>query len=554
MFKVIALFFLSSALGVVLQNDMNSSGISFVTSFGGYKSPNSLNNKLMLVFIPSGDEEVYVSIRYFSLQIDEEVVTNITIPKGGTAQTANLNYDYVVADDAFEEAMDDLVAIPDPRIYITSTLPIKVIAKNVNENLQLEHNGIGDAYLVPQISMINGNEFVIRVPKANLNQVQLITIMTMEEKMANGYIQSFENGVANDKKYFTISNILGKKQAVYIGGDGKEDKAFYISADAKIFVTVTVTCADLTYYSGKVADVGGDACDMVSYMAIPIDNYNCQSALSETETRIVSSKFTYGVYVAPDMIACDSSLRIETFTNTNPIIGSYDQLQTSKGNYYSFVSSKITNFGIQSTNTFTYMTRFGGIMDQTDATTIKSAFLAYVPEYTQFITGYDKFFTFSDHSYLEVYGTNINSDDFRLDAMVIDDSLIQEVPLNVLNDKYSSYIIKIKIGGSHVFYSPAKYIAYAIGSVDGISTSNYGYLTGFSKTGLSRVTGNDVTPQGNNDPGSVTNNPHEATTIKVATCAPPVTDTPITSTTKGGFVVKASLSVAFISFVFSLIL
>uniref|UniRef100_A0AC35TP57 IgGFc_binding domain-containing protein n=1 Tax=Rhabditophanes sp. KR3021 TaxID=114890 RepID=A0AC35TP57_9BILA len=522
MFKGLGLLLLLSAAVASFPSSHTDAyeGQRFVATFSGYNSPQPRNNILDLIFIPIGGKSVLVTITYFSLKTNNVTQILVNTPQDGSASKQKMSYNDVVTDNL--NFMNALNSVPDSRIMITASDPIKVVSSYLNANIALNKNPVGDAFLVPGVQMA-GNTYVVRMPKALVDQVQLISIVSID-KTATGSIRSYSNGKDNnDKVPFVLKSAPGSDQQTYVGDADGVDRVFYIESNQPIVVTVTVTCADLSFASGKAAGLKGDTCDFVSYVASPIGQYDCASVLSAPETRVITSAYTGSVYDAP-FDSCHNALGVTVVNDANPTNGANDQLLSHVGNAYPLDGVKVTELGVESVNTFTSMARVGVIRDIATKNVINSLFMSYVPETTQYQTGPTKFYTFSDNNILEVYGMNLDATTFQLDNIKMTDDKIEKVKLNLFNNIFSSYIIQIPTQGIHTFSCGGNYIAYAIGSIEGTSTSQYGYLTGYGKTLITTKSTAPVTPEGN---GPITD-------------APP-TPSPLATTTKSGYIVQGSL-------------
>uniref|UniRef100_A0AC35TY47 IgGFc_binding domain-containing protein n=1 Tax=Rhabditophanes sp. KR3021 TaxID=114890 RepID=A0AC35TY47_9BILA len=457
----------------------DTDGTYFITSFNHFRVDNPNDYAIDLTLVPIGTEKLRASVKSWSIK--DRAVKYVTIDVlPNQINSVGLLFSDVVNDQV--QYTGRVATVPEPRVIINSTAPIKVIAKLFNTK-----TGSGDMWMVPDFKMF-ASEYVIRLPVSKDGSAQMISMMTDETTDMKLNVKEFIGGKLQQESDFISYAQYGTTQTSIISAGDDLERTFLVTAPRPIYVVAVSTCIDIFANSGDQTMHTYDKCDYGAFHPLHIINFNCGTTFhGVSDLRMTNTYFSKSIFVSPSKIQCGSQNQtpILKFNDAFPN-GQQLNITTDASTRYDINSVIYTEFGIEADHVITPWARLGGMRKPgNDKNSLSSAFLTGVPETTQYITGLTSFITHTSTGYLEVYGDkNVNAKEFLIDGQSVDKSLINQIPIKFFSGNYSSFIINIPKGGLHTFTSRGNYIAYAVGTfVDG-QDYGFGYITGYNWSNL----------------------------------------------------------------------
>uniref|UniRef100_A0AC35TWU7 IgGFc_binding domain-containing protein n=1 Tax=Rhabditophanes sp. KR3021 TaxID=114890 RepID=A0AC35TWU7_9BILA len=477
-YLLFALPFLLRFLNVHAFQD--SDGTYFVTSFPCYNEHNPGSMDVSLNFANNANQVNKITITYWSVATNSKQIQTIWLDPLAY-KTINLNYMEVVKDNLDISKENTLMA--DPRIIITAVYSIKVISRIFNSV-----NAYGDSEMVPT-SVIANTAYMVQLPKPNPGAVQLIHILGSDYKDVSVSVYHYINGLYHSNYGLKVSQLLGARQNVLsVASDGNKH-AFSIYGDAPFFVVGAVTKVDLLS-TNSIQSTVNSMTDYAYMHFYPSDLYDCTKALNGVgDRRMIDFQYTKSVYVTPPrMNGCANKLPIN-------IVDQYTPNTPSLVSLREYVASNLVlksgyRRGITSAYDYTPWIRFGGLrgIGTNDKEQLYSAFIHYIPETSQYITGDLTFVTFTSNSVLEIYAeSSISKNSFYIDNLLItNDQFTSSFKMGLFNGKYNRFTIKVTNIGFHVLKvtSPGSYIAYVVGENVVGNSGIYGYVAGYNMNRL----------------------------------------------------------------------
>uniref|UniRef100_A0A0N5BKJ8 IgGFc_binding domain-containing protein n=1 Tax=Strongyloides papillosus TaxID=174720 RepID=A0A0N5BKJ8_STREA len=169
---------LSLTLGTIYATS-DTDGTEFVTSFLYKNAPDPQNFEFSLHFLPITNTTTSVTYQYWSI-INSKMVTNTFAAKYKDPNKHIFAYNDVITDGHYGDGQPKNMT--DPRIYITSTAPIKVIARVVNLVTKQ-----GDMYLVPSTSFAS-TKFLFKLPEPVLGREQVVHLLALPNRDVNAQV------------------------------------------------------------------------------------------------------------------------------------------------------------------------------------------------------------------------------------------------------------------------------------------------------------------------------------------------------------------------------
>uniref|UniRef100_A0AAF5CV58 IgGFc-binding protein N-terminal domain-containing protein n=1 Tax=Strongyloides stercoralis TaxID=6248 RepID=A0AAF5CV58_STRER len=452
----------------------DSDGTEFITSFLYKEAKNTSAISLTLYFIPSVQNPSNITIRYYSLLKNQTVISTVT-PNYGTLNSKQFLYNDVISEGHL--SLGVAVNVTDPRIFISSKTPIKVIAKLYNmENSQ------GDMYIVPPITFA-GTTYLIKLPPAVLGKYQLFHILALENQNVNvqlATVNDLMNHTASQN--FTIDGRVGFPQKLISSIFSGKRKSFYIKSSGPILITAAVTGADLNAFMINSTTLNINNYDYAAFMPQPIGLWNGKTMLTTKDRRVTVGEHTVALDVSPSDVIGFNILPIVTYTNINSIKGSPVSIPTQQVTEYKIDNDKVTEFATRSSHAVAVWIRYGS-PGATLNQTLHGMYLHYIPESTQFINGVTQFIALNVGDYFEVYVENYNNNAIMTlngQNIVFNNQIARQ--LDFFNKTYTVFKLSIPQQGINTFNSSLNYIGYVISKVNSNSNTAYGYLTGFNKS------------------------------------------------------------------------
>ncbi|CEF62542.1 Hypothetical protein SRAE_1000081200 [Strongyloides ratti] len=461
-------------------------GSQFVTSFL-YKNPsNSSKIHLSLYFLPKNPGNTTVLISYYSLLKKNLTTLNITATYNEHNQ---LTFDYADVISDGHIASGNVLNVTDPRIYIISLSPIKVLGRVLN--LQ---NDQGDLYLVPPLSFA-GTKYLFQLPPSVVFTNQLVHILAYPGKDANvQVIKTSSNGTVLLNQTVTITGTLGTNQKIIPITFNKESPSIYISSDSSIVVVAAVTCANLNAYSlGNTTS--NMNCDYAAFMPQPIGTWDCSSSLVPDDKRVISGDHTVTIGVSPADTTCGQKFPVLSYTNLNSIIGIPNNLQTKQVSTFTVLHSLVNEYATDSKKASIALTRVGSPHANRNST-LDGIYMHHIPDVTQYYNGTTQFITFTNGDYIEVYVENLQSNDvMTLNGINLIKEMVVSQTIYSFGNTYSVYKLNANRLGVHTFSCTAKYVAYVISKISK-NKAAYGYVAGFGTSQLTStmVSGSTMKP------------------------------------------------------------
>uniref|UniRef100_A0AC35TXP0 IgGFc_binding domain-containing protein n=1 Tax=Rhabditophanes sp. KR3021 TaxID=114890 RepID=A0AC35TXP0_9BILA len=459
----------------------DSDGTYFVTSFPWFSEPNPNNIGITLNFFNNAAQKNIVTISYWFVATKIKETQTVALDANAVGST-NLFFRDVVKD--FLDFSKEHSLIPDPRIIISSQYSIKVISRIFNQA-----TGLGDAEMIPSSAIAQLN-YLVQLPPANPGATQIIHILGSDTTDATVNVYHFIDGTYYQTYILNVKKEFGSYQNVIttFAADPKRRHAFSIYSDKAIYVIGAVSHINLL--STSVTNDPATADSITDYGMMhfyPLHYFDCTYSffLGSEDRRMLTSDYTKSVYVTPPRNnACIDQLPINVFRQVTGNKPSIVHLQN-------FVASTMTltpnnQGGTSSLLSYTPWIRFGGLRGTTADTLdqLFSAFLHYVPETSQFVTGSVNLATFSPNSIIEVYAdSTVTSTSFYLDGLFVDGTMFKSSSkIAFFDGKYNVFTILVKNAGFHVLRvaGTGTYVAYVMGDNVKDLTGSYGYVAGYN--------------------------------------------------------------------------
>uniref|UniRef100_A0A0N4ZQ11 IgGFc_binding domain-containing protein n=1 Tax=Parastrongyloides trichosuri TaxID=131310 RepID=A0A0N4ZQ11_PARTI len=453
----------------------DSDGTSFITSFLYKDALIPSNFSLSLYFLPRDNVPTTVSISYYSLK--NKAINNLTLVAIYN-QINQQTFDYNDVISEFHPSSGHAWNVTDPRIFIQSTAPIKVIARLYNTV-----NNQGDMYIVPPTTFA-GTKYLVKLPQTAVGKLQLLHILAVEnQNVFVNVITTTPGANATFNQSFYINGALGQPQrliSVLFTGPGK---SFYITSTYPILITAAVNGADLNAYS-STNTTSTNNYDYAAFIPQPIGEWNCKTMLTPKDRRVTVADHTVALDVAPSDVACWDKLPILTYTNQNIINGTSITIPVQQVTEFPIDHLSINEFATTSSHAVAIWTRIGS-PKASNSGTLNGMYIHYIPETTQFYNGSTQFIALNGGDYLEVYIENLQgSDTITLNGIPIFESISTTQTLDFFNKTYIVYKLNAPLPGVYTFNCSANYIAYLISKSNNQTNTAYGYLTGFNKSKL----------------------------------------------------------------------
>uniref|UniRef100_A0A0N4ZQ17 IgGFc_binding domain-containing protein n=1 Tax=Parastrongyloides trichosuri TaxID=131310 RepID=A0A0N4ZQ17_PARTI len=466
--------------------DQDTDGTSFITSFVYKNAADPANFELSLFILPTNNVTTTVTMQWYSLTQQKLVTSSFN----ATFRNNNKHifaYNDVISEGHYGDGQPK--NLTDSRIYITSTAPVKVIARLIN----LVTNQ-GDVYLVPSTTFAN-QKYLFKLPKPVLGREQIVHLLAMPNQDANVWIVvTGPQGHNMVNQTVKLNGALGGNQIILPFTTIDIGPSIYVSSDTPIVVVGAVTCADLNAFN--VNDVSSNnTCDYAAYMPQAIGTWDCVSNLSTVDQRVTLGDHTANIIVSPADSTCGKAIPINVYSNVNPVNALNQQLTSKIVSRYQIVHSYISELAVSSPNAFVSMTRVGTPRATKNAT-LNGIYMHYVPETTQFYNGLTQFVAFTGGDFLEVYIENLKaSDNLALDGVPMLQAIINPRVISSYNNVYTVVEFYIPFAGVHTFSSTANYVAYVVSKADNQTNTGFGYITGFGATKITNIgTGTTVNP------------------------------------------------------------
>uniref|UniRef100_A0AC35UDJ6 TIL domain-containing protein n=1 Tax=Rhabditophanes sp. KR3021 TaxID=114890 RepID=A0AC35UDJ6_9BILA len=369
-------------------------------------------------------------------------------------------YDDVVLNDitGIEDRVINMMA--DPRFIITASANVKVLAHVYNIV-----TGQGDMFHVSSVDFI-GRNYLIQMPKPSIGAVQIIHLLPTETDNTFVSVRIIVNRQIVAQYPMNLSKELGSKQVALIIPAKEYSATVYIYATKALFVTTAVTSVDEDPIHVD-PQMPHEFDDYSAIMPQPIQLNDCLNSLNPpTDLRMVTTLFTKSLFVTPAYSFCSMNLPITIFNDVDNTNGTVVNLSTLEVTKIDLNVTQYNFFGIQSTTALAPLTRFGSYRSKSNSKKLVSAFMHYIPETTQYISGQIQFVTIVEDSVLEIYGDNSTD------------------PTVFLLDGFEADFLTTSSRGYHTFSSSGKYIAYVVGKNVLNRDGTYGYLVGMNKTRL----------------------------------------------------------------------
>ncbi|CEF62299.1 Hypothetical protein SRAE_1000057200 [Strongyloides ratti] len=459
-------------LGLV-YSDQDTDGTEFITSFLYKNAPDPQNFELSLFFLPTTNTTTTVTYTYWSLKLSKILVNKANVVFRQLNKIV-IPYEDIISEGHYGDGKPK--NLTDPRIYINSSSPIKVIAKLVN----LVTNQ-GDMYLVPSTSFA-GSKYLFKLPQPIVGREQIVHLLSLPNQDAN--VKIISTGPQGHTLFYQTVKLNGA-----IGGDQvilpittiDIGPSIYISSDKPIIVIGAVVCANLNAFNNNIPSTN-NTCDYAAYFPQQIGTWDCVSNLSVPDQRVTVGDHTANIIVSPSDTTCGSSLPVEIYSNVNPVNALNQNLSSGLVSRYQVVHSYISELAVSSPYGYLSMTRVGTPRASNNAT-LNGIYMNYVPDTTQFYNGETQFIAINAGDIIEVYLQNLSSNDtLKLNNIKMIQGLINPRIINSFNNIYTVVEFYLPYSGLHTFSSTANYIAYVISKADKNTNTGYGYITGFGKT------------------------------------------------------------------------
>uniref|UniRef100_A0A0K0EWE4 IgGFc_binding domain-containing protein n=1 Tax=Strongyloides venezuelensis TaxID=75913 RepID=A0A0K0EWE4_STRVS len=525
--KEILLFLFVILLTKGYCND-DTVGTHFVTSFLYKNSINSAKIHLSLYFLPKNEGNTPIAITWYSLLNK----TLKTVSINATHKEHNqFVFDYKDVISEGHPATGNVWDVTDPRIYINSTGPVKVLGRVFNLD-----NNQGDVYLVPPV-LFAGQKYLFQLPTSVALTNQLVHILTLPNNNATvQIIQTSSNGTVLHNQTVNINGALGSNQKIIPITQVNGSPSIYINSNTNIVVVAAVTCADLNAYNMNNA-TSANTCDYAAFMPQQIRTWDCSSNLMKDDKRVVSGDHTINVGVSPADTTCGNKFPVLSYTNLNSILGVTNNLQPGQVSNFQVIHTLVSEYATEAKNARISLTRVGSPHANRNST-LDGVYIHYIPETTQYYKGSTHFITFTDGDFLEVYIENLKvNDNMTLNGVSLLKSLVSSQVIYSFGNTYSVYKLNANRIGVHTFSCTAKYVAFVISKVNKKTNTAYGYTTGFGISQLISVGGSSTTSTTTIVPlnGTKTTVSSNNTTQGVIT-----TTQSLTTTTKGSSTTIAS--------------
>uniref|UniRef100_A0A0K0EWD7 IgGFc_binding domain-containing protein n=1 Tax=Strongyloides venezuelensis TaxID=75913 RepID=A0A0K0EWD7_STRVS len=454
----------------------DSDGTKFITSFLYKDATNSSNFSLYLYFITSVQNPGPVTVRYLSLVDMTMKITSVT-PEYGKVTRLQFNYNDVISEGHLSSGTP--LNVTDPRIFIDSITPVKVIGHLFNRI-----NNQGDMYIVPPLTFA-GTTYLVKLPKTSLGKLQLLHIMALENQNVNvEMIASTQGSNLTSIQNFTINGTAGSPQKIVSSILSGSKKSYYFKASGPIIITAAVNGADLNGYLVNSNATVKPAIDYTAFVPQPIGVWDMKTMLTPKDKRVTVAENTVALDVSPSDVMGYNKLPILTFNNLNTTNGVSAVIPIQQVSEYAIDHSQITEFATQSSHAVAVWTRIGSPSANSNAT-LNGMYIHYIPESTQFYSGETQFITLFAGDYYEVYVENYTvgaSLTLNGQNVLINDQTSRN--LGFFNKTYTVVKITVPIAGLNVFNCSLNYIGYVISKTNGYTNTAYGYLTGFNKSKL----------------------------------------------------------------------
>uniref|UniRef100_A0A0K0G423 IgGFc_binding domain-containing protein n=1 Tax=Strongyloides venezuelensis TaxID=75913 RepID=A0A0K0G423_STRVS len=477
-------FLLPLTLGA-FHDSTNTDGTEFVTSFLYTNAPDPQNFEFSLYFLPTTNTTTSVTCQYWSNKNSKMI--NITFAAKYKDPNKHIFvYNDVITDGHYGDGQPK--NLTDPRLYITSTAPIKVIAKVFNLFTKQ-----GDMYLVPSTSFAS-TKFLFKLPQPVLGREQVVHLLALPNKDTNAQIiVTGPQGHNLVNQTVKLNGALGGNQIILPITTIDVGPSIYISSDQPMVVIGAVICADLNAFNVN-ASSSNNTCDYAAYFPQQIGTWDCVSNLTTPDQRFTVGDHTGNIFISPADSTCGSSIPVSVYSNINPANVSQETLLPKLVSSYQIVHSYISELAVSSSNALLSMTRVG-TPKATKNATMDGIFMHYVPDTTQYYSGETQFITLYDGDYYEIYVENytINASlTLNGQNVLINDQTSKN--LSIFNRTYTVAKITVPKAGLNVFNCPLNYIGYIISKNNGNKNTVYGYITGFNKSKLQTYLASDVTP------------------------------------------------------------
>uniref|UniRef100_A0AC35THV6 IgGFc_binding domain-containing protein n=1 Tax=Rhabditophanes sp. KR3021 TaxID=114890 RepID=A0AC35THV6_9BILA len=381
--------FVLSLLAFIV-NATDSDGTSFITTFLNYDLDSTKKYELSLNFLPTKMDVDHVNISYYSLLTQKiEKHVDYKIYKNQTNEFF-FDYDAVIA--PIDKETKNIEMIADPRIFIESYFPIKVIA-----SLYDTKTGSGDMYLVPSIHFA-GTNYAVRLPSPDIKGYQMLNIFTTKDIKTNVSIDiEFSTGIKthNIKQ---LNGFAGSKQIQIIIPKRLESLRFVIKSEYPVLIVAgiskTIRNDNHKHYKDK------DYYDYVAFMPQSFEQWNIiKGESNRTCTKRISRTHTSSVAIASSDLSFEEGIHhlakyfkfnyLDVYT-ANDLIFKYNNYSD---NFYR------TNFCLDMKNHNLQVTRIGHFnfmpgsysTDYFDYINFQGQFMNYVPDASQYIVGATQF-------------------------------------------------------------------------------------------------------------------------------------------------------------------
>uniref|UniRef100_A0A0N5BKJ6 IgGFc_binding domain-containing protein n=1 Tax=Strongyloides papillosus TaxID=174720 RepID=A0A0N5BKJ6_STREA len=394
---------LSLTLGTIYATS-DTDGTEFVTSFLYKNAPDPQNFEFSLHFLPITNTTTSVTYQYWSI-INSKMVTNTFAAKYKDPNKHIFAYNDVITDGHYGDGQPKNMT--DPRIYITSTAPIKVIARVVNLVTKQ-----GDMYLVPS-TLFASTKFLFKLPEPVLGREQVVHLLALPNRDVNAQvIVTGPQGHNLVNQTVKLNGALGGNQIILPITTIDIGPSIYISSDQPMVVIGAVICANLNAFNVN-APSSNNTCDYAAYFPQQIGTWDCTSSLTTPDQRVTVGDHTANIIVSPADSTCGSSIPVSVFSNVNPTNGLQQKLTPKLVSRYQIVHSYISELAVSSSNVLLSMTRVGTPRATKNAT-LNGIYMHYVPDTTQYWSGETQFVAVTQGDMLEVYVENLQANDTSL--------------------------------------------------------------------------------------------------------------------------------------------
>uniref|UniRef100_A0AC35U976 IgGFc_binding domain-containing protein n=1 Tax=Rhabditophanes sp. KR3021 TaxID=114890 RepID=A0AC35U976_9BILA len=472
------LLYLLSLFGF-FANATDTDGTQFVTSFLNYDLDSEKKYELSISFLLVEKNVDFINISYYSLTT--KTVEHYNDFKINQGEDNKVFFDYNKLIAPTSNATKNIEMICDPRIFIQSNYPMKVIA-----SLYDTKSGKTDMYIVPSIKFA-GTDYKIKLPTPDYDGYQMFNIFTTPgiETEVSIDIHFFGGNKSHNTRY--LKGDIGSDQIQVILPKEYGLARVIIKAYNPIIVVAAISKYDIL--EGAVSNK--ESFDYMAYVPQPLSQWPCTIKNEATKyfTKRISQRFTHKLSLHSSNLVCKklpNPFRSMFFNEESPFtelkIKCEEKHSSDIGNKYISSSNKDLTFtGIGQDFKMSRTGFFTTEKNPQDITLHHSkvgAFINYIPDASEYIVGKTQF-VMNGNGYIEIYGLDkFNLTNFKLNGenLNLDDVQDLELDLNLCKICYG-YVINVNKNGYNTMESIDPYIAYVIGKRN---NKDYGYLSGFN--------------------------------------------------------------------------